>query len=1050
MLLFGSGLCALIYQVAWLRELRLVFGASTPASAAVLAVFMGGLGVGSLLLGKRADRTPRPLALYAKLELGIALAAALTPLFLWVARAAYIAVGGTTHVGAGFGTVIRLLLAAVVLLPPTLLMGGTLPAAARAATSEDDAGRRSTALLYGANTLGAVLGAALSTFLLLEIFGTRLTLWLGCALNALVAMLARVVDRGLPALPVISRAAEREVSHDVTSSPMTRFVLVSAGLVGLVFLQLELVWYRMLSPLLGGSTYTFGLILAVALFGIGVGGLLYNARGRDRRPTLVGFASTCALEALFVAIPLALGDRVALLALFLRPMGAAGLTGHALAWTAVTALVVLPPALVAGYQFPLLIGLLGEGRGAIGRHVGLAYATNTVGSIIGSLASGFVLLPALGAVRTWSLGAWTLVAIGAAALELSRGKRWLARGGLAPAALVVVVAGLLLTSAGPTAVWRHSPIGTGRVDHVTQYRTRNELEAWMRQQRLSVSWEAEGRESSVALAGLADNAFLVNGKADGSAVSDATTQVMSGLLGAIVQPQVKRALVIGLGTGSTAGWLAKMPEIEAVDVVEIEPAIVDVARELSMVNEAVLDNPKVHVQIADAREVLLTTPHQYDLIFSEPSNPYRAGIASLFTEEFYAAAKQRLRPGGAFLQWMQGYEIDGHSVRTVYVTLATAFSAVQSWRTDVDDLLLMARAEDAPVDMGLLRRRVTEEPFDRALTQVWGNASAEAVLGHWVAGSKLPQALAAAFPELVNTDDQNLLEFGLARSLGRPNLFSINELRAVARGAGFGDPPVVGDVDWDAVEDARMAIGMIQNGTPPRTDVVGEGAQRRYRALGAWGRGNAEGAVREWSAQDHEPRSRLHLLVLADAHAALGNAELARPLISELAKVQPVEAAMVEARLAFVLGDAAAASHAFTRALSGYRTDPWPCMQLMSRGLELIPTLVQHQPELRERFVSLLSEPFAAHVQRGLRLGVRFELSLGLEDPARCVESLAPMEPHVVWTRAFLEKRAACYRRARHTLADRAGIELEQFNRDAGMSVAESLGIEVIDAPLRP
>lgn len=1046
MLLFGSGLCALIYQVAWLRELRLVFGASTPASAAVLAVFMGGLGLGSLLLGGRADRTPRPLALYAKLELGIALAAALTPLLLWVARAAYIAIGGTTHIGMGFGTVLRLLLAAVVLLPPTLLMGGTLPAAARAAMSDDDAGRRSTALLYGANTLGAVVGAGLSTFLLLEVFGTRLTLWLGCAVNALVAMTARAVDRGLPALSVASPDDGHASSGDIQHAPIARFVLVAAGLVGLVFLQLELVWYRMLSPLLGGSTYTFGLILAVALFGIGVGGLLYNLRGKSRRPTLVGFASTCALEALFVAIPLALGDRVALLALFLRPMGAAGLAGHALAWTAVTALVVLPPALVAGYQFPLLIGLLGEGRGAIGRHVGLAYASNTVGSIIGSLSSGFVLLPALGAVRTWALAAWTLVAIAIAALELSREKRLLAPGGLAPAFVVSVVAVLLLTSDGPTAVWRHSPIGTGRVDHVTQYRTKNELEAWMRGQRLSVSWEAEGRESSVALAGLVDNAFLVNGKADGSAVSDATTQVMSGLIGAVVQREVKRALVIGLGTGSTAGWLAKMPEIEAVDVVEIEPAIVDVARELSIVNEAVLDNPKVHIQIADAREVLLTTPHHYDLIFSEPSNPYRAGIASLFTEEFYAAAKQRLRPGGAFLQWMQGYEIDGHSVRTVYVTLATAFAAVQSWRTDVDDLLLIARTEDLPVDMGLLRQRVTTEPFDRALTQVWGNASAEAVLGHWVAGSRLPQALAAAFPDLVNTDDRNLLEFGLARSLGRPNRFSIDELRGVARGAGFGDPPIVGEVDWEAVEDARMAVGMIQNGVPPRTQVEGEGAQHRYLALGAWGDGNAMLAVQEWDKQDHAPRSRLHLMVLADSHAALGDAAHARPLIAELAKVQPIEAALIEARLAFVEGDAVAAAHAFERALIGYRSDPWPCMQLMSRGFGLIPSLVEHLPALRPRFVALLGEPFAAHVQRGLRLGMRFELSLALEDPARCVESLAPLEPHGVWTQAFLKKRAACYGRAGHPLAARADRELDQFNRDAGMSVADALGIRVTDA----
>ena len=215
-LLFFSGLCALIYQVAWLRELRLVFGASTPASAAVLAVFMGGLGVGSLLLGQRADRAARPLRLYANLEAGIALSAAASPLLLLGARAAYVAVHGTSALGPLWGTVARLLLSTLVLLPPTLLMGGTLPAAARASSVRTDSARRATAVLYGANTLGAVSGAALANFVLLEAAGTRATLWLGCGLNALVAVAARLVDRTLPAaapgtalMPVPSLASER-------------------------------------------------------------------------------------------------------------------------------------------------------------------------------------------------------------------------------------------------------------------------------------------------------------------------------------------------------------------------------------------------------------------------------------------------------------------------------------------------------------------------------------------------------------------------------------------------------------------------------------------------------------------------------------------------------------------------------------------------------------------------------------------------------------------------------------------------------------------------
>src|SRR5437868_4145671 len=194
-LLFGSGLCALIYQVAWFREFRLVFGASTLATSAVLAIFIGGLGAGGLYWGPRADRTSRPLWLYARLEIGVALTTALTPGLLWLVRVGYLGVGGQSTLGSVLGTALRLVLAALVLAPPTLLMGGTLPAVVRAAQSDEDAQRRGLGLLYGANTLGAVAGAFSSSFFLLEVLGTRQTLWTACLLNLLVAMVARVLSR---------------------------------------------------------------------------------------------------------------------------------------------------------------------------------------------------------------------------------------------------------------------------------------------------------------------------------------------------------------------------------------------------------------------------------------------------------------------------------------------------------------------------------------------------------------------------------------------------------------------------------------------------------------------------------------------------------------------------------------------------------------------------------------------------------------------------------------------------------------------------------------
>jgi spermidine synthase len=357
-LLFCSGACALLYQIVWLRELRLIFGASTSASAAVLAMFMGGLGAGGLVLGKRVDRRKDPLMMYANLELGVAVLAAATPFLVDGSRLLYSALGGTVSMGMGLGTVVRILLSAVVLVPVTFLMGGTLPAAAKAAETDDDLGRKHLALLYGLNTLGAVTGSLFTTFVLLEVFGGRLLLWMCCLLNALLGVIARGVARGLAPEPAPSAmksrpgdaAAEDDADREAAGSgeeaessaqegPASEgdapasgpkeavpalFVLVAAAVVGLTFLLMELVFYRMLGPILGGSSYTFGLILVFALLGVGLGGAAYARYWGNRPATLRAFALTCLLEALCFLIPFALGDRVALIALALRSFKALG------------------------------------------------------------------------------------------------------------------------------------------------------------------------------------------------------------------------------------------------------------------------------------------------------------------------------------------------------------------------------------------------------------------------------------------------------------------------------------------------------------------------------------------------------------------------------------------------------------------------------------------------------------------------------------------------------------------------------------------------------
>jgi predicted membrane-bound spermidine synthase len=388
---------------------------------------------------------------------------------------------------------------------------------------------------------------------------------------------------------------------------------------------MELVWYRMLGPILGGSSFTFGLILATALLGIAIGGTGYSLWSAGAA-TRNAFAITCTLEAALMLLPYALGDRIAVLANFLRVIGHAGFGGFVFGWAIVAAIVVLPPAIVAGVQFPLLIALLGQGDAGVGSHVGRAYAWNTLGAIAGSLAGGFGFLPFFSAKGCWILASMLLVATGIAA---------------ARAFSPMILAALAIAAAfaqGPTAAWRHSSIGVGRVGVFTNP---NDIKRWMHRERAQLVWEADGRESAIGLDDEDDTAFIVNGKSDGAARGDASTQVMAGLVGAILHPDPRNALVIGLGTGSTAGWLGAIPSMQHVNVVELEPVVLRVAKACTAVNHDVLHNPKVHIRIGDAREVLLASRDRYDIVFSEPSNPYRAGIASLFTSCARSATADR-------------------------------------------------------------------------------------------------------------------------------------------------------------------------------------------------------------------------------------------------------------------------------------------------------------------------------------------------------------------------------------------------------------------------
>ena len=1094
LLLFGSGTCALIYEIAWFREFRLVFGASTAANAAVLAVFVGGLGVGGLLLGKRADRALRPILLYAKLEIIAAVLAAMTPGFLWLTRKAYIAAGGSAAAGPFGATVLRLLLTMVVLFAPTFVMGGTLPAAVRGIETDRDARRRGVGLLYGCNTLGAVFGCVLANFVLLEAVGTRSTLWIAAAANLAIALVARSMGQEMPALspPNVSSettakalpstaaiaasapeatttastpeaatvaaataatalaaipatAASTSGSDALAESKSTEsapeiapaFVLAASAAVGFAFFLMELVWYRMLGPLLGGTVFTFGIILAVALFGIGLGGACYSFFGAERRATLAGFAMTCLLEAFFIALPYALGDRVADIALLLRPLGTMQFTGLVLGWTIVTAIVVLPASFMAGVQFPMLIALLGRGRDSVGAHTGLAYAANTGGAIAGALAGGFGLLPALTILGSWRLVAWLLTILGVAAglSILRRSTSWLAP--LSSVFLGAIVV-FLLEAEGPTAVWRHGQIGVGRAPPMA-LTSRNNYRQWTNMIRRAIKWERDGEESTVGLDGRMGWAFIVNGKSDGHARIDAPTQVMVGLLGALFHPDVKKAMVIGLGTGSTAGWLGALPGIERVDVAELEPAVLHVAEVSSVLNQDALKNPKVHIAIGDARETLLTSHDTYDIIASEPSNPYRAGVASLYTREYYQAIRDRLSQDGIFLQWLQAYDVDSQTIRTVYATLGSVFPEVETWELEVNDLLLVASRKKINHDIAQVRERLKQEPFRSAFASAWRAVDAEGVFAHFVARGSLARAITFVDKDQLNTDDLNIIEFGFARSTkatGEAQTMRAEEIREVARTRGENRPAEIEkDLDWDRVADQWIGFRAAEGNPTP----IARAPERQRPLVAAYDAlitGRLPEVLRAWRAVGREPQGPTELGMLAEALADSGE-EAAVNYIEQLRAVQATEADAILGRLRFRQGRYVESAQALNTAFISYRTNPWPWPMLMTHALETATHLIGRDPGALKILRPAIEQPFAAMMLDESRRELLLKLAVGRDPDASCAQALTSYEPYTLWQEPLLTWRARCYELLRHADAVRAAKERDEYAGNEPGTMAE-------------
>lgn len=694
----ASGLSGLIYQSIWSQYLSLLLGSSAYAQSLVLSIFMGGMAAGAWIAAHLAGRLRNLLLAYGWIEGVIGLIGLLFhAVFLWVSHWLYTSwLPGLESPGAV--TAARWLVAAALILPQTILLGTTFPIMS-AGLMRWMPQRAGAVLggLYFYNSIGAAAGALLATFVLVPAGGLPGAMGFAAILNLLIlagVYLARIPGRDFVPAESARTAPVRtpeQPRQPVKSSDRTAsMVLAVACLTGLASFMYEVGWIRMLSLALGTSQHAFELMLAAFIGGLALGGLYVRGRLDGVADPLRYAGGIQILMGLSALATLPLYDHafvvVSGLLNTLAP-SASGYLFYNFATAAIAIVIMLPAAFFAGMALPVLTFALlrrGAGESAIGK----AYALNTLGAILGVFAMVHLAMPAIGlklsmviaASIDLALGIWLLVVAGGAGV---RRRVTLALAGCA----VGILAAVLLAKFDP----RHLHSGV--------YRTRI---AAIQEER-SVLYEADGKTASIAMHGIPGETLTIstNGKPDASITmkagappsQDEPTMVIAALLGLAAHAEPREVAVIGFGSGLTTHTLASSALPSGITTVEIEPRMVEAARGFGERVARAYEDPRSKIVIDDARAYFSGMGGRYDIIVSEPSNPWVAGVAKLFSTEFYAFVKRHLKPQGLLVQWLQAYEISDATALTVLRALDTEFTDYALYLSNDTDIIILAVAE---------------------------------------------------------------------------------------------------------------------------------------------------------------------------------------------------------------------------------------------------------------------------------------------------------------------------------------------------------------------
>jgi spermidine synthase len=793
-----SGFAGLVYEVSWTRLLTLYIGHTTAAASAVVAAFLGGLATGAAGGGVAASRlTPfRALQTYVGLELLVALFAlalpfemhALTPLLRW----AY----GDAQTGVLFASVRLVCCVAMVFLPAAAL-GATFPMAVRWMAARSSNPARISSALYAMNTVGAAIGSLLAGFSLIPSIGISGTTYVGMAASIAAAVIVAFVAwhvRGAAvnvrlkpdATPARSQVPpnrlrrgaggsdEALVKAEPAGTDVSRPGLAIAvlGLSGFAALVHEIAWTRILALVLGPTTYAFAATLAAVVAGVAIGsGFGTWLTGRvDRRAHASWLAFVLGAGAITIVITSVLAGGfvpgVVAREVARSPDSFAMLLREGML---LTSALILPTAICLGAAFPLGLSLAGDPEHSAARRFGLVYAVNTVGSVTGTLMAGFLLIPWLGLPTTLAVAAFVLVtaAVGVIVTADLQSRARHAGYGVAIAA----IAALLLAPPWDrellaSGVYLYAPFVPKDLDLETQLKAGTLL------------YYKDGAPATVSVKRLTGTTTLaVDGKTDASNRSDMLTQKLVAHLPLLLHPSPRNVAIVGLGSGVTLGAALSHP-IARADVVEISPEVVEASRFFEAENHDALNDPRTNLIVGDGRSHLLLSRQQYDVIISEPSNPWIAGVAALFTREFFEAARARLAPGGVICQWAHTYTIGERDLRSIVATFTSVFPNGTAWMVNDNDVLMVASTDPLLPRLGDIERNWTRGHAAADLAEV-GAIEPFSVLSLFAAG---PADLArfGAGADILD-DDRMRLEFSAPRELHAASTGDIDASFAAVR-----------------------------------------------------------------------------------------------------------------------------------------------------------------------------------------------------------------------------------------------------------------------------